>query len=222
MLWLALVALVLLLLGTLAYWYPVALSANLQARAEPSGSWVVAIGVGLGPLALSAIAAHGVEPFLTCHVFGKQLLRLPMSRWWSRARAEPKSLEPRAESSKLSRAERALGRFFANLDPLEAVSAWWERKRVFEVRSLELDVRYSFRDVALTGQILAGLCVLSGVLPERYVLHHTPGWDSEDRLALAADGRFRIWPLRLLVNVLRFVLKQAAARRSAVPVKQTT
>lgn len=219
MLWLGLCVLVLCSCALFAYWLPVSLSSNLQARAEPDGSWVLALGIGVGPIAISAIAAHGVEPFLTGHLFGKQLLRVPLSRW---LRSRPKksaveALEAQGKRVDLSRFERKLGRFFQTLDPLEALLSWWEKERVFEVRSLELDVEYSFRDVALTGQILAGLCVLSGVLPERYVLNHRPGWDSEDRLALAADGRFRIWPVRLLVDVLGFVLKQtSAARRSAV------
>lgn len=225
MLWLGLCALVLLLIGSLAYWLPVSLSSNLQARAEPSGAWALALGVGIGPIAFGAIAAHGVEPFLTCHLFGKQVVRLPLSRWLRRSppKPEPTQTEPQAKPLNLTRIERAIGRFFAKLDLLEALGMWWEKERVFEVRSLELDVQYSFRDVALTGQILAGLCVLSGVLPERYVLNHRPGWDCEDRLALAADGRFRIWPVRLVVNVLGFVLKQrSAARRAAMPTKQMT
>jgi len=223
MLWLGLCACALTLFGVLAYWLPVSLSSNLQGRAEPSGTWVLAMGLGLGPIAFSVIAAHGVKPFLTCHLFGRQVVRLPLSRWLrgSARKAQPESIEPRQTPLDLSRGERAIGRFFSNLDPLEALSAWWEKERVFEVRSLELDVEYSFRDVALTGQILAGLCVLSGVLPERYVINHTPGWDSEDRLALAADGRFRIWPVRLVVNVLSFMLKQRS-RRSAMPAKPMT
>jgi len=57
---------------------------------------------------------------------------------------------------------------------------------------------------------------LSGVLPERYVIQQTPGWSSEDRVALVADGRFRLWPGRLVVDVLDFVLKESArARRKA-------
>jgi len=225
MLWLGLCALCLALFGLLAYWLPISLSSNLQARAEPSGNWVLALGVGLGPIALSAIGARGVKPFFTCHVFGKQLLRLPLSRWLqsSATESERKPREPRTEPRKLTPLERAVGRFFRNLDPLAALEAWWERRRVFEVRSLELDLRYSFRDVALTGRILAGLCVLSGVLPERYVINHTPSWDSEDRLELTADGRFRIWPVRLVVDLLRFVLKQtSAARRSVLPAKRMT
>jgi hypothetical protein len=223
MLWLGLCALALTLFGLLAYWLPVSLSSSLQARAEPSGTWVLATGIGIGPFAFSVIAAHGVKPFLTCHVFGKQIVRLPLSRWLRAAarKPRPESTESREKSLELSRIERAIGRFFSNLDPLEVLSAWWEKKRVFEVRSLELDLQYSFRDVALTGQILAGLCVLSGVLPEHYVINHTPGWDSEDRLALTADGRFRIWPVRLVVNVLGFVLKQGT-RRTPTPAQQMT
>jgi hypothetical protein len=223
MLWLALGAVLLGLFGLLAYWLPVSLSTNLQARAEPSGSWVLALGIGAGPLAFSAIAAHGVKPFLTCHLFGKQLVRLPLSRWLSRSAKKPGSPapEPRVKGAHLTRMERALGRFFQNLDPLETLWSWWEKERVFEVRSCELDLQYSFRDVALTGQILAGLYMLSGVLPERYVINQTPSWNSEDRLALVADGQFRIWPVRLVLDVLGFVLKQmSATRRSAVPASE--
>jgi hypothetical protein len=223
MLWLALCALALVLLGLLAYRLPVSLSSNLQARAEPSGSWVLALGIGIGPIALSALGAQGVKPFLTCHLFGKQLVRLPLGRWLERARskAAPAAQESPPRSATSTRIERALTRFFRNIDPLEAIWSWWEKERVFEVCSLELDVEYSFRDVALTGQILAGMYVLSGVLPDRYVINQTPSWNSEDRLALAADGRFRIWPVRLLVDVLGFVLKQrSVARRSAVPASE--
>ena len=222
MLWLALCALSLGLLALLSYWLPISLSSNLQVRAEPSGSWALALGIGVGPLALSAIAAHGVKPFMTCHVFGKQLVRLPLSRWlYSRPKQPQSERSSPATQVDLTRLERSVARFVQNVDPLELLWCWWEKERVFEVRSVKLDVEYSFRDVALTGQILAGMCVLSGVLPERYVINQTPGWASEDRLALAADGRFRIWPVRLVVDVLGFVLKQRSeARRSAVPASE--
>jgi len=217
MLWLAVCALSLGLFGLLAYLLPISLSSNLQARAEPSGSWVLALGIGLGPFAFSAIAARGVKPFLSCHLFGKQLVRFSLSRW--RREPEDKNEPERpAKGGERSRVDRAITGFFRNLDPLDTILAWWEKESVFRVQSLQLNVEYSFRDVALTGRILAGLCVLSGVLPERYVINQTPVWASEDRLALVADGRFRIWPVRLVVDVLGFVLKQTAvARRSVAP-----
>jgi len=224
MLWLALCALLLGLFALLAYFLPISISSNLQLRAEPSGSWALALGIGIGPLAFSGIAAHGVKPFFACHLFGKQLARVPLARFLrgsSPKERSPAEVEPglNAKSAHVSRVERWLVHSFRNLDPVETVLSWWEKERVFEVETLVVDVEYSFSDIALTGQILAGLCMLSGVLPERFVINQTPAWEFEDRLALVADGRFRVWPVRLVVDVLGFMLKQnARARRAAVPV----
>jgi hypothetical protein len=225
-LWFGLGAALVVLL-VLAARAPVTLSCNLQGKAEPSGAWAVACGLGLGPIALSAIAAAGIKPFLTCHVFGKQIVRVPLSRWVRRRRsagaAEPKPEADPETPAPLSRFERGVARLFGSLDPLETVLAWWESERFFQVRSLVLDVNYSFRDVALTGRILAALYVLSGVLPAVCEIHQTPGWDSEDRVALAVDGQFKLWPGRLLLSVARFVLKQRSqARQSARLAKRAT
>ena len=223
--WLAASLAVLGLLGVIAWLVPMSFSSNLQGRAEPSGSWAVALGFGFGPLALTAITATGVAPFVTCHVFGKQVLRLPVSRWLRREAKKPKSepepseVAPPAPSVNLSRIERSVARFFRALDPVDTLLTWWEKERVFEVRSLVVDAEYSFSDVALTGQILAGMYMLSGVLPERYVINQTPIWQTEDRILFTVDGRFRIWPGRLFVDLLGFVLKQRAKmRRAAVPI----
>jgi hypothetical protein len=211
----ALVALLLLL----AFVVPVSLSSSLQGRAEPSGGWAVALGLGLGPIAFSAIAAAGVAPFMTCHLFGRQLVRLPLSRWVRRAHeANGTEASVTTRPVTLSSVERSVARFFRSLDPLETVLSWWEKERIFQVRSLLVEVEYSFRDVALTGRILAGLYVLSAVLPEHWQIKQTPSWQSEDRLSLAANGRFRIWPGRLLIDLVGFVLKQRSrARQSAEP-----
>ena len=211
-----------LLAALFAFWVPISLTSNLQGRAEPSGSWAVAIGVGLGPFALTAIAAAGVKPFIACHLFGKQIVRLPLSRWLVRRKQlSDCAQEHTAHGVEFSRAERAVARFFRGLDPVDTLLTWWGKERVFEVRSLQVEVEYSFQDVALTGQILAGFCMLSGVLPERFVINQTPGWEFEDRLALTAEGRFRIWLGRLLVDALQFVLKQShQVRQRAVPASE--
>ena len=207
---------------------PVTLRGNLQAKAEPSGAWAVACGLGLGPLALSAIFASGVKPFLTCHVFGRQVGRVPLTRW---TRRRPKKSEaptdpatPETEpGTPLSRFERRASELFRTLDPVDALWSWWEKKRMFQVRSLIVEVDYSFRDVALTGRILAALYVLSAVLPEACEIHQTPSWESEDRVGLGVDGAFKIWPGRLLLSIAQFVLKQRSrARDSARLSKQAT
>ncbi|MET0791212.1 MAG: hypothetical protein ABW061_06790 [Polyangiaceae bacterium] len=218
LLWLAASLAVLILLGVLAFFVmPLSLSLNVQGRAEPSGSWALALGFGFGPLAFTAIAATGVAPFVTCHAFGKQLLRLPVSRWLRRSpKKTPNAETPPAPAVNYSRIERSVARFFRALDPVDTVLSWWEKERVFEVSSLVVDTEYSFHDVALTGKILAGMYMLSGILPERFEINQTPIWETEDRVSFVADGRFRIWPGRLLVDVVGFVLKQRGrARREA-------
>ena len=214
----------LLVVGVLlALLLPWSLSSNLQGRADPSGSWAVALGIGLGPLALTAIAAAGVPPFMTAHVFGRQLARLPLSRW-IRRKPKAKAVEqaeqaPAEPATTFSRFEQSVARLFRTLDPLETALSIWHKDHLFEVRSMTVDLEYSFRDIALTGRILAGLYMLTAVLPEHWVINQTPSWESEDRIAFAADGRFRIWPGRLALDLARFVLNQRAkARQGAAPV----
>lgn len=194
-------------LAAAGFLLPVSLSSHLQGRAEPNGTWALALGLGKGPLALSAVAVSGVAPFIACHLFGKQILRLPLLRGADDPRKPAPESASSSEGRTISRIGRRLRRGFRRVDPVDAWLTWWDKTRVFEVSALELELEYSFRDVALTGQILAGLCVLSGVLPERYVIHHSPVWECEDRCAVVADLRFRIWPGRLLVHLLVFVLK---------------
>ncbi|HEY4105760.1 MAG TPA: hypothetical protein VGM44_17795 [Polyangiaceae bacterium] len=224
-LWLALISSLLVLLGLLSQ-VPLKLTSSVQGNAEPSGAWAVACGVGVGPLALSAIGARGVAPFLTCHVFGKQLAQIPLSRWQRREkpRASAPASAPESEAhAPLTRIEVALSRLFRSLDPLEALLSWWQTERIFRIESLIVEVGYSFQDVALTGRILAALYVLSGVLPASCEIRQTPGWESEDRAALAADGTFKLWPGRLLLWAVRFVLKQRSeARQSARLAKRAT
>jgi hypothetical protein len=175
----------------------------------------------VGPIALSAIAAAGVAPFMTCHVFGRQLARLPLSRWLRRSHKSHAGESKPSEPLTLSRFERSLGRFFGGLDPLETALAWWHKERVLAVRSLVVDLDYSFRDVALTGRILAGFYVLSAVLPDHWQINQTPSWESEDRINLAADARLAVWPGRLLLDLIGFVLEQRSrARHNAAPASE--
>ncbi|MEP7049232.1 MAG: hypothetical protein ABJB12_02720 [Pseudomonadota bacterium] len=216
----------LLIAGVLvAAFMPVSLSSNLQGRAEPSGTWQAALGFGFGPVAVTAIAATGVTPFMACHVFGKQLLRVPLSRWISgeskpgpTGEATATATPPRLPIT-WSRLERFVARLFRSLDPLETALSLWHKQHILQVRSLVVDLEYSFRDVALTGRILAGMYMFTAVLPEHWEINQVPSWESEDRVAVKADAQFRIWPGRLALDVVRFVLKlRAKARRGAAPV----
>jgi len=195
-----------------------ALSSSLQARADPNGSWAIACGLACGPLALTGIAAAQVKPFLTCHLFGKQLVRMPLERVVKKRPPVP------VEASVPAPVKGASGqRLFQDLDPIEAALSWWQSERVFELTSVLVDVRYSFRDVALTGRILAAVYVLSAVLPPGYEIRQTPDWESVDRVALEADAKLRFWPGKLVIWCARFVLKQRSeARASARLAKRAT
>ncbi len=194
------------------------LSSNLQARAEPSGSWAIAWGVALGPLALSTIAAPHVKPFLSCHLFGKQLARVPLSRWLerkprpSREQAEPTEADAKPAPAEIER--KGAPSFLQDLDPIEAVLSWWESERVLVLDDLFVDVSYSFRDIALTGRILAAIYVLSAILPAGCEIRQSPDWESVDRVALEAEGKLRFWPGRLVVWCARFVLEQRSEARA--------
>jgi len=218
------------LLALGAIWLALAsftLSSNFQGRADPSGSWAIAWGIALGPLAVTGIAAAQVKPFLTCHLFGKQLARVPLARFSKKKRpaTAAQKLELATEQPAREPTERSHGgaRFLQSLDPIDAVLSWWQSERVLALQSLLVDVNYSFRDVALTGRILAALYVLSAVLPVGCEIRQTPNWESVDRVALEADGKLRFWPGRLAIWCVRFVLEQrSAARASARLAKRAT
>jgi hypothetical protein len=60
-------------------------------------------------------------------------------------------------------------------------------------------------------------------LPDVCEIRQTPHWDSEDRVSLGADARFKLWPGRLLLSVARFVLRERSqARQRARLAKQAT
>ncbi|HEV8246619.1 MAG TPA: hypothetical protein VGP93_12660, partial [Polyangiaceae bacterium] len=94
-------------------------------------------------------------------------------------------------------------------------AAWLlsERGRVrFE---LDLDLSYSFTDVALTGKMLGGLYMLSPLLPRGIRLRQTPSWDSIDRGALQATGRLRVFAGLVLCDLIWYMLRVRLSRRRA-------
>jgi hypothetical protein len=192
---------------------PFSFSADLQTRGSPNGQWVVGAGVGFGPVALSMVAADAVAPFMALHVFGRKLLQIPLQRWVSQGRA---GAFGKASRVRLTGFERGVGRYAKALDPVEVVIALWKSRGCFGVRSLLVDLEYSFRDVALTGRLLGAIYMLAGLLPQQVRVTQSPHWDAQDRWGLVADGQFRLWPGRLLLSGLEFMLKQrSAAKRLA-------
>ena len=182
---------------------PFRLQLSLRARGDPSGAWAAAGGGQIGPVAVSGVAARGVSPRMSAHVFGKKL--------WERELAElTEEQSPKATAETAKRSYEKLERWF---DPLDLALFLLQERRRIRIELFEVDVSYSFQDIALTGKTLAALYVLGGALPAPIVIRPKPSWDAEDRADLALAGKIRVWPGLVLVDTTWFVLRRVKLRR---------
>lgn len=162
---------------------PVNLSVSLQAKGEPDGIYGAAGGAKFGPVTGTFVMSPQLPFRAEMRLFGRTIKR---------------SERPVAEQFKLP------SFIEGKLDPLEIVTFLLEERRRIALEKLDVDLSYSFRNVARTGQLLASLVVLSALLPARVTLCHTPSWELESRLQLSLEGRIRVWPGRLVLDTLRF------------------
>ncbi len=183
---------------------PLRVEVSAQGRGEPSGAWALAGGVEVGPLAMTALGAQGVEASVQVFAFGRQLWKRPLGVLFARERDPEKSGPPLAERW------RSFERW---LDPVETLGfVLSERRRVRVVR-LEADLRYSFADIALTGKLLGALYALGALLPPQVVLRQAPSWESLDRGSLALSGRIKVWPGLLFLDTLSWLARHLRFRR---------
>lgn len=171
---------------------PVKVVVSLQARGEPDGGYAIAGGGQVGPFATTFVMARQVPVQLDVRVFGRRLLQ----------RQRPAKALKEAASGELS------GWLKRRLDPVDVALFLLDERRRIALDRLDIDIDYSFKNVALTGQLLAALCALSAVLPPRVQLHQHPSWDLAGRATLSLDGRLRVWPGLFIIDTLRF-LRQA-------------
>jgi hypothetical protein len=205
---LAIVALVVVVLLLI----PIRVRMSLRGRGDPSGAWALAGGVQIGPLALSGVAARGVEPTFAAHALGRKL--------WSKRLGELLAAEADDQTSSAEAARRfaaeqraryeKLERWF---DPLDLLVFLVRERRRVRVERLEADVGYSFVDVALTGKTTAALYVLGGALPAPIVIRPDPRWEAEDRADLALSGAIRVYPGLVLVDTALFVVRRVKLRK---------
>lgn len=217
MTWLAWIALAVLLIGVLLVLLPVRLQLSMQGRGDPSGNWMLAGGGQIGPLALSGVGAQGLSPTAQLHLFGKQV--------WQRPLLEPpktKKEEPERERGAVKSARSAYARLSRWLDPLDlGLFVVRERRRV-RVELLEVDLEYSFEDVALTGKVLGAVYMVSGLLPPPIVIRQTPSWESLDQAQVALVGKIRIRPGLVVLDSAIYVVKNLRIRRRKPPARGAT
>jgi len=200
--WLLGLALVVLVLALLVLCLvPVRVAFSLQARGEPEGDYAVAGGGQVGPFATTFVLAHQTPLQVEVRLFGRRLLG------------------PKREKRQPSRqpATRQLPAWVKRrLDPVELALFLGDERRRLALEWLTIDIDYSFRNVALTGQLLAALCALSALLPPSVQLRQHLSWDLAGRARLALDGRLRVWPGLFVIDSLRFLRQASMLPKSRV------
>lgn len=189
-LWLTLIGLaVMIALG--------ALEVEFDARAlgEQNGSWAAAFGVVLLGVVVSGVFAKQQPTRIDLLILGKKI-GLPRKRAKPHSPGESASAKPRKK---------------LRMNALEAVELFFGETRHLELGRVDAELEYGFRDIALTGRLAGVLYALSGALPPEVHLSQNVRWDGAERWQVSASGRFRIWPGRVLFDVLWYMLR---ARRS--------
>lgn len=183
---------------------------SLQGRGDPSGSWALAGGVEVGPLTLAAHGGRGAVAGLQALLFGRRVLSRPLF--------PDRPPEPETPQVSLREQWRRLERW---VDPVElAVFVLDERRRV-GVPELEVELEYSFEDVALTGQMMGAIFLLDSLLPAPLALRQSVRWEFEDRAAMHGTGTLLFRPGLVLFDVCVFLIRNIRLRRpvpSAQPI----
>ncbi len=187
---------------------PLKVSVSLQGRGEPSGAWAVAAGTQIGPVAITSVAASGVRAMARAHVFGRQVWERPLSEL---RRATPEGDEP--EKDALAAVRGGYGRFERWFDPAATARFLIGEHRRVRLESLTADLDYSFRDVVLTGQLMGAIYALGGMLPRRVVIRQKVSWKAEDRASVALASTVKVWPGRMVVDALIFVVRNVKVLR---------
>jgi hypothetical protein len=87
-----------------------------------------------------------------------------------------------------------------------------ERKRV-RLDHLDVELDYSFEDVALTGKIMGIVYAFSGMFPGKVRISQNVSWDAVDRARGALSSELELWPGLAVLDVAAFVLRQVAPKR---------
>ncbi len=188
-----------------ALFIPLRLRLRLQGRGDPGGAWALAGAAQVGPVIASGVAARGVVATLRVHVFNRALYERTLGELLAK-----KDEEEEEEKTPKERVEEAIDRLGDAHRRLPAQNLLLfvsrERRRI-RIELIEVDLGYSFVDIALTGKLLGAIYALSAVLPRQIVVRQRASWDSKDQGEVAASGSIRIWPGLLLVDSLLFLIR---------------
>lgn len=189
------------------------LEGELRAQGNPDGSWFAVVGAATGPLAIASVASHATPLRLELFCFGRRV--------WvhrkSRTPAPERPTVPSEDSKKPSKLAELAASYFGTSpeDLMRHAEFALSLRRYVGNESLAVEVVYGFRDVALTGRIVAALSVLSAVLPRTTTLVHQPLWEGGERWEVRGKGKIGLWPGRALARVLWYMLALRWPKRTS-------
>jgi hypothetical protein len=215
------------LAGLGALLFPLRIRFSLEARSAATGTWALAGGASVGPLAVAAVAARGVSPRIAVHVFGRPVLVRPLSWALDRvtqlaarrraARAEQEQEQEGGErtlSERFDEARAAYGRLAAWVDPVGLAYFLVEEQRRVRLNELLIDPTFNADDAALTGQITAGFYIMSSVLGPKVHITPRPVWWGEGKADCSIKGDVTVYPGLLVFDTVRFLLQHVRPPRA--------
>ena len=183
--------------------YPYRFASNGELRGEPDGSWAGAGGLELGPFAVTGAAARGVPPFFQVHVFGLRVHSGPIAS--KRPDVRPPDAPKRRRSSSF---------FKRYWDPYDLTVTLLRTIERLKPVTLDVGLRYSFRNVVLTGRVSGALHALSALLPRGVRLSQEPRWDAVDRFAISLSSAARVSPLLFLYDGVCYIIRMSQKERA--------
>jgi hypothetical protein len=215
----ALIAALATLCVVLAVVLPVRLRLTVRGAGQLGTTWAIASGVQLLFLTVSVAAAHGALSVLQVHAFGRQVLR--RSPILGRGRKPPPVApsEPPVASKPFGWNDLVAYK--------EKIERWFDLDRLFDfacglrrrVRLAAFDgsLSYATSDLAFTGLLSGLLYALAGLVSPIGRFQVVPEWETVDRMQGDLHMVIAMWPLRVLIDTVVFVVKNIKVRKPRVP-----
>lgn len=177
------------------------LSASVQGRGAPDGSWAIAGGASMAGLTITLAGARGVPFAIAVRLFGRTIVERKLA-----------AIEaPKAPSKE--RASRLAAWLKRRIDPWSLAVFLFEELLLIQVKELDAEVELGLHDAALAGQIAGGLAVISALVSPLGALRYNVDWSGKERLAVSGSIAIAISPARIVWDTGRFVMASGAKRQ---------